>query len=165
MALENIPPLTDRPTLPFLLLCRGNEETAYQVEHAMPYPRSKAAAERLVLEANGRQVCLSVCPSVTHSLTHSLKAGRELFIRYVCMYVFIEEMSAIQLNHFNSSLTRRDRTFSSQLSAFILVESVWLIQWRIGIWFPDHEDSRRMSSATRSKQLPLEKRCPEGTWT
>lgn len=35
---------------------RGNEETAYQVEHAMPYPRSKAAAERLVLEANGSQV-------------------------------------------------------------------------------------------------------------
>ncbi|KAM9779766.1 3 beta-hydroxysteroid dehydrogenase type 7 [Neosynchiropus ocellatus] len=35
---------------PFL---RGNEETAYEVKHTMPYPKSKAKAERIVLQANG----------------------------------------------------------------------------------------------------------------
>lgn len=72
---ENIPPpaadrQTDRRLFPSF--CRGNEETPYQVEHAMPYPRTKAAAERLVLEANGRQVSLSVHPSVHPSVHHSL---------------------------------------------------------------------------------------------
>ncbi|XP_074137463.1 3 beta-hydroxysteroid dehydrogenase type 7 [Sminthopsis crassicaudata] len=35
---------------------RGNEDTPYEVVHTEPYPRSKAQAERLVLEANGRKV-------------------------------------------------------------------------------------------------------------
>ncbi|XP_076852300.1 3 beta-hydroxysteroid dehydrogenase type 7 [Brachyhypopomus gauderio] len=35
---------------------RGNEDTPYNVCHEMPYPRSKAAAEKLVLEANGTKV-------------------------------------------------------------------------------------------------------------
>uniref|UniRef100_A0AAV2KE08 3-beta hydroxysteroid dehydrogenase/isomerase domain-containing protein n=1 Tax=Knipowitschia caucasica TaxID=637954 RepID=A0AAV2KE08_KNICA len=35
---------------------RGSEDTPYQVINHMPYPRSKAEAERLVLEANGIQV-------------------------------------------------------------------------------------------------------------
>ncbi|XP_074063144.1 3 beta-hydroxysteroid dehydrogenase type 7 isoform X2 [Macrotis lagotis] len=35
---------------------RGNEDTAYEAIHTEPYPRSKAQAERLVLEANGRKV-------------------------------------------------------------------------------------------------------------
>ncbi|XP_064170201.1 3 beta-hydroxysteroid dehydrogenase type 7-like isoform X1 [Anguilla rostrata] len=44
---------------------RGDEETPYNVRHEMPYPRSKAEAEKLVLEANGRKVsggaCLYTC--------------------------------------------------------------------------------------------------------
>ncbi|XP_064842830.1 3 beta-hydroxysteroid dehydrogenase type 7-like [Oncorhynchus masou masou] len=44
---------------------RGDEDTIYNVYHDMPYPRSKAKAERLVLEANGNKVnegaCLYTC--------------------------------------------------------------------------------------------------------
>ncbi|KAM6904680.1 3 beta-hydroxysteroid dehydrogenase type 7 [Xenentodon cancila] len=44
---------------------RGNEETPYEVKHNMAYPKSKAKAEKIVLEANGRQVkggkCLYTC--------------------------------------------------------------------------------------------------------
>ncbi|XP_007530129.2 3 beta-hydroxysteroid dehydrogenase type 7 [Erinaceus europaeus] len=35
---------------------RGNEDTPYEAVHKHPYPRSKALAEKLVLEANGREV-------------------------------------------------------------------------------------------------------------
>ncbi|XP_007988573.2 3 beta-hydroxysteroid dehydrogenase type 7 [Chlorocebus sabaeus] len=35
---------------------RGNEDTLYEAVHRHPYPCSKALAERLVLEANGREV-------------------------------------------------------------------------------------------------------------
>ncbi|XP_011230045.1 3 beta-hydroxysteroid dehydrogenase type 7 isoform X2 [Ailuropoda melanoleuca] len=35
---------------------RGNEDTPYEAVHKHPYPCSKAQAERLVLEANGREV-------------------------------------------------------------------------------------------------------------
>ncbi|XP_033853166.1 3 beta-hydroxysteroid dehydrogenase type 7 [Acipenser ruthenus] len=35
---------------------RGNEDTEYNIFHNMPYPKSKAQAERLVIEANGRKV-------------------------------------------------------------------------------------------------------------
>ncbi|XP_040319054.1 3 beta-hydroxysteroid dehydrogenase type 7 isoform X5 [Herpailurus yagouaroundi] len=35
---------------------RGNEDTPYEAIHRHPYPCSKAQAERLVLEANGRKV-------------------------------------------------------------------------------------------------------------
>lgn len=38
------------------LFNRGDEDTQYNVYHDMPYPRSKAAAEKLVLEANGTEV-------------------------------------------------------------------------------------------------------------
>ncbi|XP_070836865.1 3 beta-hydroxysteroid dehydrogenase type 7 [Chaetodon trifascialis] len=44
---------------------RGNEDTPYHVKHAMAYPRSKAKAEQMVLEANGIKVeggqCLHTC--------------------------------------------------------------------------------------------------------
>ncbi|XP_061087677.1 3 beta-hydroxysteroid dehydrogenase type 7 isoform X2 [Conger conger] len=44
---------------------RGNEETVYNVCHEMPYPKSKAVAEKLVLDANGKKVnggaCLYTC--------------------------------------------------------------------------------------------------------
>lgn len=44
---------------------RGNEDTEYEVKHSMAYPRSKAKAENIVLEANGRKVrggkCLYTC--------------------------------------------------------------------------------------------------------
>ncbi|KAK1798350.1 hypothetical protein P4O66_007813 [Electrophorus voltai] len=35
---------------------RGDEDTPYNVIHEMPYPRSKAAAENLVLQANGTKI-------------------------------------------------------------------------------------------------------------
>ncbi|XP_012681434.2 3 beta-hydroxysteroid dehydrogenase type 7 [Clupea harengus] len=35
---------------------RGDEDTKYNVYHDMPYPRSKAAAEKLVIEANSTKV-------------------------------------------------------------------------------------------------------------
>ncbi|XP_028310537.1 3 beta-hydroxysteroid dehydrogenase type 7 [Gouania willdenowi] len=35
---------------------RGNEETPYLVKHTMPYPKSKAEAEKIVLEANGTEL-------------------------------------------------------------------------------------------------------------
>nr|XP_009297793.1 3 beta-hydroxysteroid dehydrogenase type 7 isoform X1 [Danio rerio]XP_009297794.1 3 beta-hydroxysteroid dehydrogenase type 7 isoform X1 [Danio rerio]XP_017208926.1 3 beta-hydroxysteroid dehydrogenase type 7 isoform X1 [Danio rerio] len=35
---------------------RGNEDTPYNIFHEMPYPKSKAAAEKIVLEANGTKV-------------------------------------------------------------------------------------------------------------
>ncbi|XP_029997023.1 3 beta-hydroxysteroid dehydrogenase type 7-like [Sphaeramia orbicularis] len=35
---------------------RGNEDSPYLVKHTMPYPKSKAKAEKLVLEANGTKV-------------------------------------------------------------------------------------------------------------
>lgn len=35
---------------------RGNEDTPYNICHDMPYPRSKALAEKLVLQANGTKV-------------------------------------------------------------------------------------------------------------
>ncbi|KAL0993288.1 hypothetical protein UPYG_G00105710 [Umbra pygmaea] len=37
---------------------RGDEDTVYNVCHEMPYPRSKAKAEKLVIEANGNKVLL-----------------------------------------------------------------------------------------------------------
>ncbi|KAM7387243.1 hypothetical protein PAMA_009724 [Pampus argenteus] len=44
---------------------RGNEDTPYNVSHTMPYPKSKAKAEKIVLEANGTKVkdgkCLCTC--------------------------------------------------------------------------------------------------------
>ncbi|XP_068434612.1 3 beta-hydroxysteroid dehydrogenase type 7 [Clinocottus analis] len=44
---------------------RGNEDTPYKVKHSMAYPKSKAKAEKLVLEANGTKVksgkCLYTC--------------------------------------------------------------------------------------------------------
>ncbi|XP_007498578.1 3 beta-hydroxysteroid dehydrogenase type 7 isoform X2 [Monodelphis domestica] len=46
---------------------RGNEDTHYEVVHTQPYPRSKAQAERLVIEANGRKVRGGL-PLVTCSL-------------------------------------------------------------------------------------------------
>lgn len=36
--------------------CRGNEDTPYLVKHTMAYPKSKAKAEKIVLEANGMKV-------------------------------------------------------------------------------------------------------------
>nr|XP_057904538.1 3 beta-hydroxysteroid dehydrogenase type 7 [Doryrhamphus excisus]XP_057904539.1 3 beta-hydroxysteroid dehydrogenase type 7 [Doryrhamphus excisus] len=35
---------------------RGNEDTPYEVKHTMAYPKSKAKAEKLVLDANGIKV-------------------------------------------------------------------------------------------------------------
>ncbi|XP_019751584.1 3 beta-hydroxysteroid dehydrogenase type 7 [Hippocampus comes] len=35
---------------------RGNEDTPYEVKHTMAYPKSKAKAEKIVLEANGTKV-------------------------------------------------------------------------------------------------------------
>ncbi|XP_059414212.1 3 beta-hydroxysteroid dehydrogenase type 7-like isoform X2 [Carassius carassius] len=35
---------------------RGNEDTQYNIFHEMPYPKTKAAAEKMVLEANGTEV-------------------------------------------------------------------------------------------------------------
>ncbi|KAG9342906.1 hypothetical protein JZ751_015122 [Albula glossodonta] len=35
---------------------RGDEDTPYNISHEMPYPKSKAEAEKLVLEANGKKV-------------------------------------------------------------------------------------------------------------
>ncbi|XP_053194498.1 3 beta-hydroxysteroid dehydrogenase type 7 [Scomber japonicus] len=44
---------------------RGNEDTPYNVNHSMAYPKSKAKAEKIVLEANGTKVkggqCLYTC--------------------------------------------------------------------------------------------------------
>ena len=40
----------------FFVPNRGNEETPYNIAHAMPYPRSKAEAERIVVRANGTEV-------------------------------------------------------------------------------------------------------------
>ncbi|XP_070704002.1 3 beta-hydroxysteroid dehydrogenase type 7 [Pempheris klunzingeri] len=44
---------------------RGNEDTPYNVKHTMAYPKSKAKAEKIVLEANGTKVkggkCLYTC--------------------------------------------------------------------------------------------------------
>ncbi|CAJ1076324.1 LOW QUALITY PROTEIN: 3 beta-hydroxysteroid dehydrogenase type 7 [Xyrichtys novacula] len=44
---------------------RGSEDTPYNIYHTMPYPKSKAKAERIVLEANGTKVkggeCLYTC--------------------------------------------------------------------------------------------------------
>ncbi|XP_058493133.1 3 beta-hydroxysteroid dehydrogenase type 7 [Solea solea] len=44
---------------------RGNEDTPYLVKHNMAYPKSKALAEKIVLEANGKMVkggqCLYTC--------------------------------------------------------------------------------------------------------
>ncbi|XP_060921523.1 3 beta-hydroxysteroid dehydrogenase type 7 [Labrus mixtus] len=44
---------------------RGNEDTPYNVYHTMPYPKTKAKAEKIVLEANGTKVkggkCLYTC--------------------------------------------------------------------------------------------------------
>ncbi|KAA8585440.1 3 beta-hydroxysteroid dehydrogenase type 7 [Etheostoma spectabile] len=44
---------------------RGNEDTPYQVKHTMAYPRSKAKAEKILLDANGTKVkggkCLYTC--------------------------------------------------------------------------------------------------------
>ncbi|XP_058892218.1 3 beta-hydroxysteroid dehydrogenase type 7 isoform X1 [Kogia breviceps] len=46
---------------------RGNENTPYEAVHRHPYPCSKALAEQLVLEANGRKV-LGGLPLVTCAL-------------------------------------------------------------------------------------------------
>uniref|UniRef100_A0A2K6GX73 Hydroxy-delta-5-steroid dehydrogenase, 3 beta- and steroid delta-isomerase 7 n=1 Tax=Propithecus coquereli TaxID=379532 RepID=A0A2K6GX73_PROCO len=40
---------------------RGNEDTPYEAVHKHPYPCSKALAERLVLEANGRKAMWPGC--------------------------------------------------------------------------------------------------------
>ncbi|XP_045704980.1 3 beta-hydroxysteroid dehydrogenase type 7 isoform X2 [Phyllostomus hastatus] len=40
---------------------RGNEDTPYEAVHRHPYPCSKALAEQLVLEANGREVTWPGC--------------------------------------------------------------------------------------------------------
>ncbi|XP_074512080.1 3 beta-hydroxysteroid dehydrogenase type 7-like [Sebastes fasciatus] len=44
---------------------RGNKDTPYKVKHTMAYPKSKAKAEKIVLEANGTKVkagkCLYTC--------------------------------------------------------------------------------------------------------
>ncbi|KAM4530379.1 3 beta-hydroxysteroid dehydrogenase type 7 isoform 1-T1 [Odontesthes bonariensis] len=44
---------------------RGDEDTPYKVNHTMAYPKSKAKAEKIVLEANGTKVkggkCLNTC--------------------------------------------------------------------------------------------------------
>ncbi|XP_023269715.1 3 beta-hydroxysteroid dehydrogenase type 7 [Seriola lalandi dorsalis] len=44
---------------------RGNEDTPYDVKHTMAYPKSKAKAEKIVLEANGTELkggkCLYTC--------------------------------------------------------------------------------------------------------
>ncbi|XP_006871981.1 PREDICTED: 3 beta-hydroxysteroid dehydrogenase type 7 [Chrysochloris asiatica] len=40
---------------------RGNEDTEYESVHSHPYPCSKALAERLVLEANGRKAMWLGC--------------------------------------------------------------------------------------------------------
>lgn len=44
---------------------RGDEDTVYNVYHDMPYPRSKAKAEKLVLEANGNKVLV-----LTHHISY-----------------------------------------------------------------------------------------------
>ncbi|KAF0033017.1 hypothetical protein F2P81_015307 [Scophthalmus maximus] len=44
---------------------RGNEDSPYHVNHTMAYPKSKAKAEKIVLEANGKELkggkCLHTC--------------------------------------------------------------------------------------------------------
>uniref|UniRef100_A0A667WRQ2 Hydroxy-delta-5-steroid dehydrogenase, 3 beta- and steroid delta-isomerase n=1 Tax=Myripristis murdjan TaxID=586833 RepID=A0A667WRQ2_9TELE len=44
---------------------RGDEDTPYPIHHTMPYPKSKAKAEKIVLEANGTKLkggsCLHTC--------------------------------------------------------------------------------------------------------
>lgn len=39
-----------------VVLYRGDEDTPYPIHHTMPYPKSKAKAEKIVLEANGTKV-------------------------------------------------------------------------------------------------------------
>jgi hypothetical protein len=57
---------------------RGDEDTIYNVYHDMPYPRSKAKAEKLVLEANGNKVLVLTHRIsykdvvITHRPTHTL---------------------------------------------------------------------------------------------
>ena len=43
---------------------RGDEDTKYNVYHDMPYPRSKAAAEKLVIEANSTKVQIHARTSI-----------------------------------------------------------------------------------------------------
>ncbi|XP_073744217.1 3 beta-hydroxysteroid dehydrogenase type 7 isoform X4 [Callorhinus ursinus] len=57
---------------------RGNEDTPYEAVHKHPYPCSKAQAERLVLEANGREAtwpgCMCWWPGSWSSERHSWAA-------------------------------------------------------------------------------------------
>ncbi|KAK7813918.1 hypothetical protein U0070_011025, partial [Myodes glareolus] len=51
-------------------LLRGNEDTPYEAAHRHPYPCSKALAEQLVLEANGRKVHGGLPLAIPASVEH-----------------------------------------------------------------------------------------------
>ncbi|XP_074427664.1 3 beta-hydroxysteroid dehydrogenase type 7-like isoform X1 [Larus michahellis] len=60
---------------------RGHEDTPYPTRHSQPYPRSKAQAERMVLEANGapvagggRLVTVALRPTGVYGERHPLLA-------------------------------------------------------------------------------------------
>lgn len=54
------------PLTVWLFLKRGNEDTPYNVNHTMAYPKSKAKAEKMALEANGTKV-INVSQHLSHT--------------------------------------------------------------------------------------------------
>ncbi|KAM6155890.1 3 beta-hydroxysteroid dehydrogenase type 7 [Rhynchocyon petersi] len=67
---------------------RGNEDTPYEAIHSHPYPSSKALAERLVLEANGRKGLRLGC-RLFRAIPASVEHGRVYVGNVAWMHVLV----------------------------------------------------------------------------
>nr|KAF6283714.1 hydroxy-delta-5-steroid dehydrogenase, 3 beta- and steroid delta-isomerase 7 [Pipistrellus kuhlii] len=67
---------------------RGNEDTPYEAVHRHPYPRSKALAEQLVLEANGRKG-LRLGGRLFRAIPASVEHGRVYVGNVAWMHVLV----------------------------------------------------------------------------
>ncbi|XP_042522801.1 3 beta-hydroxysteroid dehydrogenase type 7 isoform X2 [Dipodomys spectabilis] len=67
---------------------RGNEDTPYEAAHTHPYPCSKAFAERLVLEANGRKG-LRLGGRLFRTIPASVEHGRVYVGNVAWMHVLV----------------------------------------------------------------------------
>uniref|UniRef100_A0A8D3CE57 Hydroxy-delta-5-steroid dehydrogenase, 3 beta- and steroid delta-isomerase n=1 Tax=Scophthalmus maximus TaxID=52904 RepID=A0A8D3CE57_SCOMX len=117
---------------------RGNEDSPYHVNHTMAYPKSKAKAEKIVLEANGKELlwpggkCLHTCslrPTGIYGEEHELmkdfykqaelkKNKKKKFHDYLAFIHLFVSLGNVAWMHVLAARALRDRPQSVGGEAF-----------------------------------------------
>ena len=95
-----------------LFFYRGDEDTPYKVNHTMAYPKSKAKAEKIVLEANGTKVHL--IPQYSSHNKEGIVFLLFLVVHILQLYGLKEYLQYLQVRsvwkaHLNSRVHSTDR--------------------------------------------------------